>query len=228
MTRVDKKFDIPTVTLLTAFLFVSTYSFKFGESLFFGYPIYYLSLDLSEVINSSLKVLFFMFFYCSFSALMVMGDEERRYMILKYLTIGLFSGAVVSCYVEYRKGTLDFIKLFSTVFVFFMSMLTFYLLSKSYKRIEGLWHLDWRYTSFSAMSFIVFCCVLGANYHQLPLQKPWFDKDGGFVVSQYKDCFLIKNCTDGVAHFKFVEFKDSEFYQGSFRQVQQINLKCED
>ncbi|WP_455853919.1 hypothetical protein [Pantoea endophytica] len=227
MLIIKHRLEFPVVTLITAVLFIACYSFKAGEAVFFGYPSYYIYLDLNSVLNLSLKLLVVLVF--SFGSFAWLFDDEGKLKVnsIKYviwmlffieaLSVGFKLYKHVHDFVLYMDGTLNLIMLYMMVSTFLTSI---------NKCDEGLMINLWGVVvGFMFMSAAFF--LSGINYHNQLGSTLWVTEDNQYVIGEYKDGFILKKCVDGVGVFSVKDYKDNLFNETTVDLTSNIKFRCE-
>lgn len=219
-------FEIPFVTLITSLLFVSAYAFKYGESVFFGYPINYFSLDITEVINLSLKML--SLFMVIFAVVTIPASIKDNLVDLT----ALVSSVIVSCsaiyfgYIRVRGGVWDWVSLLDFN-VLLISAIAFVCLFKNFLNLYSRENkIDLRALIAAFLSMILFSFLLGVNYQSLPFVKVWMTQDDSYVVAQFKDGFLLKKCINDNERFEVIDIKGTVFYQIPSGEFRGLLIRC--
>lgn len=222
----NRNIDIPTLTILTALLFISAYAFKYGESVFYGYPINYFALDLTEVINLSLKMLscfLVIFIIIATPASIGKGYTDITAFVIAVMLIGI---SIYEGYGRIKSGAWDVVSLLD-INVLILSGVLFVCFGKNclmYCSIKST--LPFRLIVPLFILMIVFSFLLGVNYQTLPFAKVWAAESNGFVVAQFKDGFLLKSCVDNVASFQVIDAKGAKFYQLDSGNSVGLKIRC--
>lgn len=222
---IHTKADIPTVTIITSVLFFAVYAFKVGEAVYFGYPVYYINLDVTEVVNLAIKMLFFIFAFAS--VLFVKEDKKPWKKNSKtYFVVFLVLFYAFSTYLNVSGGDWDAVSLIDLPAVIGAGMLMVFFGKECFKKQDDQWFLSLPASGMTLVLMAIFSFLVGVNYHRQFPEILWKTNDGDIVVSQYKDGFLLKHCDKGMGYFKIQEYKDSKFYGVSSREVSGVEIRC--
>lgn len=221
------KIDIPLVTVLSALLFFSAFCFKSGESVYFGYPSYYITLDLVSVINLSLKMTFFI---CGTIGLLhlVFDDGWRIKKAAFWFVIATVAvGEITNIYRRVRAGNWDIVDymdggplLLAGLGMFYFSINSFYKLNGTIKVIPAGVIL--------ALCFVAaFSFLCGVNYHRQLGATIWKTNDGKYLIADYKDGVLLKQCINGKGVFTIKDYKGLDFVEVDIRKDAGKDFRCE-
>lgn len=195
---------IPILTALTFLSYITYFSYKTGESFFYGYPISFIQVDFSTLIFTLMRVSillllfagimwFFIvtkstywdsFFFSAFSYIFVSGID--------YLVRGEF---------DIKSGFVNLLML-SVVFV----LCHFYikLSAKDVALREKI-----RPALGSMLGLIIISFFMG-NYFG-PMFSIMEDNEGNVIVSEFKDGFLTLKCYDDLSKsFSVIDIKDKK------------------
>lgn len=220
------KIDVPIVTVLTALLFFSAFCFKGGESVFFGYPTNYISLDLVSVINLSFKMTFFI---CgTIGVLHLIFDDGLKikrnafYLVMTSVILG----EATNIYFRAKAGNWDIVDYMDGGPLILTGLGMFYFSINMFYRVNGTIKIIPAGVILSLSFMAAFSFLCGVNYHRQLGATIWKTKDDQYLIGDYKDGILLKKCTEGKGVFTIKDFKGLEFVEADVRKTAGKDLRC--
>lgn len=226
MISISSKLDLPLVTVLSGVLFIDAYFFKLGEAVYFGYPSYYMSLDLTSVINIALKLLVF------FGAVMggvvcFFGDDGRLQSNRIKLWLWFAVAVTIIQYFFYIKaGVLDPVKYLSGGLFVTITWLAVYFSTGIVTKKNESFAISYWPLMITAILMMFSSFLAGINYHNQVASSLWLTEDNKIVVGEYNGLFVLKECVDGRGVFYLKEMKDSKFIEVQNYIDGKINPRC--
>lgn len=223
---IKQKVEIPFITLLASILFIACYSFKAGEAFFFGYPAYYIYLDLSSVLNLSVKLLFVL--VLSFGSMVWLFDDDGKLKVksVKYLILIIVVVEVFFTALKINRREQDFVSYISGGMGLLCCYLMVYFSVNSFKKTEeGLLINVWGVLP-TLVFLPAFFFITGINYQNQFGSMLWVTKDNQFVIGEYKDSLILKKCVDGESVFYLKDYKDNEFKSSLVDVTSNANFRC--
>ena len=68
--------------------------------------------------------------------------------------------------------------------------------------------------------------LAGINYHNQLGSTLWKTDDNKYVIGEYKDNLILKECVNGEGIFTLREAKDNQFKEASVDVTANINFRC--
>ncbi|TKK36393.1 hypothetical protein [Pantoea agglomerans] len=218
--------DFPLVTAISGLLFMCAYFFKVGESVYFGYPSYYIYLDLTEVINLSLKM--FAFMCGTIGVLHLIFDSSWK--LNKHALWGIGISTVVAeltnIYLRIQEQDWDYVSYLDISFLMVAGLGMFYFFVRSFIGGDGRVHVIPSGLALSVFFMALFSFLSGVNYHRQIGSTLWKTADNKYVIGEYKDAFLMKQCVNGKGIFSIKEYKDSDFTEVNVAKDARRMLRC--
>ncbi|MCE1607615.1 hypothetical protein ACNI4F_08535 [Enterobacter hormaechei] len=226
MVKVNKSIDFPLITILTALLFISAYCFKLGEALYFGYPSSLISLDLTSVVNVSLKLLFYFVGIVIGFIHFIDNDGKVRVDKAKYVLWTFIAIAIISILLNIKRGDKDLVNYLNSGFFGIFSWLMVMSLVKTFERKDDLSNVNVLHAILTVFFMSATSYLGGVNYHNQFASHLWKTSDGKVVVGEYNGHFVLKKCIDGKGVFSFSEVNGSEFVEVVNYVEGKFNPRC--
>lgn len=226
MISINSKLDFPIITLLTAVLFINAYCFKVGEAIYFGYPTYYINLDLTSVINISLKLLIYFFTIIGSVVHFFGNDGKLKAENIKYLLWVIIALTVLSYIYNIRSGKTDPVIYLNGGVFGIASWFTVYISSGMLTKKEGALEVNFWALTGTAIVMAISSFLAGVNYHNQFASSLWETEDKKLVVGEFSGLFILKECKDGKGIFYLKEIKDSKFVEVINNVEQVSNPRC--
>lgn len=218
--------DFPLVTALSGLLFMSAYFFKVGESVYFGYPSYYIYLDLTEVINLSLKMMAFM---CgTIGVLHIIFDSSWKLNkhALWVIIISTILAEVTNVYFRIKSRDWDYVSYLDVSFLVLAGLGMFYFSVRCFVKGKDGIHVIPSGVVLAVFFMALFSFLSGVNYHRQIGSTLWRTNDNKYVIGDYKDAFLMKQCVAGKGVFTIQDYKNSDFTEVDVGKDARKLLRC--
>ena len=194
-------------------LFVNAYCFKVGEAVYFGYPSYYMSLDLTGVINIALKLFVFFGVIVGGVAWFFGTDGRFESYKIKYGLWIIIALTLIQFVFYFKSGELDPVTYLNGGVFVAATWLTVYFSTGIFIKRNGTLVICYWSLIGTAILMMLSSFLAGINYHNQFASSLWLTEDHKMVVGEYNGLFVLKECVDGRGVFYLQEMKDSKFIE---------------
>lgn len=219
-----KNINFPVATIFTCLLFCAIYSFKLGEALFYDYPSYYIYLIFQDVINYSLKALWFYgFFIIGASVIRVQSYPKIAFIIMLAVSV---INKIVKMFILYIEGDGSLLAYINVGSMFIVMVILAYYSNKTLLFNKENIEVDVVRLGIGTLCFILLNILIGLNYHSVFPKSTWQKIDGKVLVGTYKDNFILRECKGGRSYFYLEEPKNQKFEMLDVNTSGVIGLRC--
>lgn len=215
---------ISVTTILTSLLFCAIYSFKLGESIFYDYPSYYIYLNFQDVINYSLKALWFYGFFIMGAVVIRIQWYPR--IALMILFLAAIINKIVKMFMLYHSGNGSALGYMNVGTILILVVLLAHFLNKSFVFSQGRVKIYSGYSVVGIVCFLLLNIFIGLNYHSVFPNSTWQTVDGKVLVGTYKDSLILRECKAGKSFFYLQEPKDQKFTMIESDTSGVLGLRC--
>ncbi|MDE9447960.1 hypothetical protein KKJ04_21120 [Xenorhabdus bovienii] len=184
MDKIKKEISIPSILVFLSYV---TYVFyKFGESIYFGYPINLIWTDINTLIISLLQssIILLAFF------MVISVSIQRNTTIAQNMTI--ISGGIIGATILRYESILDDIPdLILTLIIFFL----LFSLSRCLKKLIP-YESNKLLSKWGILSFLLLCLLSFFTGNCFaPIKNLIIDSDNNMIVGDFKDSVIKISCT---------------------------------
>lgn len=226
MFNINSKIDLPLASIFTVILFISAYAFSLGESVFFGYPFYYVTLDIGNAINISLKLLLYYGIIFTGAIIALACDPKNKKIPIIFITSAIIVLKIISMLMFYFKGGVSLYVYANTGSTTLISWLAVLMAIATFKKRDENFYIEFRNLIITLFLFLLSSFLCGINYHSSFKAKIWETVDHKYLVGEYKGNFLLIHCINGRSHFTLEEMKGQEFIVSDINSARAVVLRC--
>lgn len=193
---------VPFLTVLTFLSYITYFSFKTGESLFYGSPISLIQVDFTTLVFSLLRVAIFLVFLAAIVGYFIVTKSK----FVNATVVSVFGFSIVSFVNWYRGGEFDVVTFTVSILVYVVVYSAAHFTRNVLVGDGGL--SGNRASAIGSLVCLVIISFFCGNYFgSYPIIMK--DRGGNVIISEFKDGFLTLKCHDDLKKsFLVMDIKD--------------------
>lgn len=203
------KNEISTVTLLTVSMYSLAYIYQIGYSKFFNYPMDFISVDLTMLLQTfvgiivfPLAVSFMLKLFCDTAPPAI----NISLIIIFVFLIWYILSAIIGFDSAYSQDTY---KAYLIAYSFIFSLSLILIATFLIKLKEFLPRSPLKFCLFLSLMFLLLSFCTGYLYAS-KTEHMYEDKDGFVLLNSFGNYFVLSKCNDGEASFRKIEQNQSQ------------------
>lgn len=197
---------LPSATILLVGLYISAFCIKFGESIYYGYPLTLFTFDATDLLTYTLKPLFWISFVIGLPALTIPFIPRQKLESLSInallnlaSTINAVNISIFFIINQYNLFPNYFLMLLIGIIYTYSFYFCIFILSKIVNSISLI---------YSFFSFIVLFIFIGFTYLNANSINHLINEHGYVVMSNYGSDRILLKCINGINFYSVSSEED--------------------